>query len=312
MEWVEKQTTGTKDPATNQQGLSRGLSRTSNIEKYLPNLSNQQGLPQTSNIKKYLPNLSKRKDRAEDKETVIDGGGKKRRKKRDGDNTSKGAKDKNDSELTPQAFRAKMGIKVDRHDCPNPFLSFEATPFPKVLLDAVGKAGFSSPSAIQSQCWPIALAGKDFIAIAKTGSGKTLGFLFPAFSPLSSYPSAEQVRAVLHGAEGNNCVRVWGRAERLAAQRMPGRVPHSDRHARAHQRLSARDVHPGRAASEKSQERKANHSLQPGGDSNGPRQVTRTGRSELLLACQLHYRLLPSPRLTWGVILGRQDAGHGF
>ena len=46
---------------------------------------------------------------------------------------------------------------------------------------AVLKAGFSAPSAIQSQCWPIALQGKDCIAIAKTGSGKTVGFLLPLF-----------------------------------------------------------------------------------------------------------------------------------
>eukprot|EP00961_Rhodomonas_salina_P188573 2544715-Rhodomonas_salina.2 len=146
-------------------------------------------LSATSNVKKSTGKNSKRKDRTGNKETEMDsGGGNKRRKKTDGDDTSKGAKDV-DGELTPQAFRAKMGINVDRQDCPNPFQAFAATPFPKLLLNAVQKAGFSSPSAIQSQCWPIALAGKDLIAIAKTGSGKTLGYLFPAFNLLSTYPT---------------------------------------------------------------------------------------------------------------------------
>ncbi|KAK4478374.1 hypothetical protein RD792_017665 [Penstemon davidsonii] len=46
-------------------------------------------------------------------------------------------------------------------------------------------AGFSSPTPIQAQTWPIALQNRDIVAIAKTGSGKTLGYLMPAFIHLS-------------------------------------------------------------------------------------------------------------------------------
>ncbi|XP_073139388.1 ATP-dependent RNA helicase-like protein DB10 isoform X2 [Henckelia pumila] len=42
-------------------------------------------------------------------------------------------------------------------------------------------AGFSAPTPIQAQTWPIALQNRDIVAIAKTGSGKTLGYLIPAF-----------------------------------------------------------------------------------------------------------------------------------
>lgn len=42
-------------------------------------------------------------------------------------------------------------------------------------------AGFSAPTPIQAQSWPIALQGRDIVAIAKTGSGKTLGYLIPGF-----------------------------------------------------------------------------------------------------------------------------------
>lgn len=42
-------------------------------------------------------------------------------------------------------------------------------------------AGFSSPSAIQAMTWPIASQSRDVVAVAKTGSGKTLGYLMPAF-----------------------------------------------------------------------------------------------------------------------------------
>ncbi|KAL6518822.1 hypothetical protein OROHE_017575 [Orobanche hederae] len=45
----------------------------------------------------------------------------------------------------------------------------------------VQHAGFSAPTPIQAQSWPIAIQGRDIVAIAKTGSGKTLGYLIPAF-----------------------------------------------------------------------------------------------------------------------------------
>lgn len=49
------------------------------------------------------------------------------------------------------------------------------------------KAGFSSPTPIQAQSWPIAMQSKDVVAVAKTGSGKTLGYLVPAFLHLASH-----------------------------------------------------------------------------------------------------------------------------
>ncbi|OAO93868.1 hypothetical protein AXX17_AT5G14110 [Arabidopsis thaliana] len=48
----------------------------------------------------------------------------------------------------------------------------------------VYSAGFSAPSPIQAQSWPIAMQNRDIVAIAKTGSGKTLGYLIPGFMHL--------------------------------------------------------------------------------------------------------------------------------
>ncbi len=43
----------------------------------------------------------------------------------------------------------------------------------------IRRAGFSAPTPIQAAAWPVALSGRDLVAIAKTGSGKTCGFLLP-------------------------------------------------------------------------------------------------------------------------------------
>ncbi|KAI7751626.1 hypothetical protein M8C21_014770, partial [Ambrosia artemisiifolia] len=47
--------------------------------------------------------------------------------------------------------------------------------------DSVLEAGFTAPTPIQAQSWPVALQSRDIVAVAKTGSGKTLGYLIPAF-----------------------------------------------------------------------------------------------------------------------------------
>merc|ERR1719445_1591230 len=46
-------------------------------------------------------------------------------------------------------------------------------------------SGFTAPTPIQAQCWPILAQGRDIIGIAETGSGKTLAFSIPALAHLS-------------------------------------------------------------------------------------------------------------------------------
>ncbi|XP_015699301.1 DEAD-box ATP-dependent RNA helicase 40 isoform X3 [Oryza brachyantha] len=62
-----------------------------------------------------------------------------------------------------------------------PFLLHLAYASPCDALSFIQRAGFSSPTPIQAQSWPIALQNQDVVAIAKTGSGKTLGYLLPGF-----------------------------------------------------------------------------------------------------------------------------------
>jgi len=54
---------------------------------------------------------------------------------------------------------------------------------PKVI-DAVAAAGFSSPTPIQAQAIPHALARKDVLGLAQTGSGKTAAFVLPMLTLL--------------------------------------------------------------------------------------------------------------------------------
>lgn len=49
------------------------------------------------------------------------------------------------------------------------------------ILEEIQKQKFETPSPVQCQAWPIIMSGYDLIAIAQTGTGKTLAFLLPAF-----------------------------------------------------------------------------------------------------------------------------------
>eukprot|EP01043_Picozoa_sp_COSAG02_P038090 COSAG02_NODE_2912_length_7764_cov_2.843575_1_plen_129_part_10 len=62
-----------------------------------------------------------------------------------------------------------------------PVQKFTDAPFHAKLLQELRHAAFRTPTPIQAQCWPIANDGRDVVAIAKTGSGKTLGYLMPIF-----------------------------------------------------------------------------------------------------------------------------------
>jgi ATP-dependent RNA helicase RhlE len=58
-------------------------------------------------------------------------------------------------------------------------MSFDSLGLSDALLKAVSKKGYTTPSPIQEKCIPIVLQGKDVLASAQTGTGKTAGFTLP-------------------------------------------------------------------------------------------------------------------------------------
>lgn len=68
-----------------------------------------------------------------------------------------------------------MEITVKGDNIPNPVQYFEEGNFPSYVMEGIRREGYLQPTPIQAQGWPIALSGRDLVAIAQTGSGKTLG-----------------------------------------------------------------------------------------------------------------------------------------
>lgn len=85
-----------------------------------------------------------------------------------------------------EKYRRQHEIIVDSA-CPDPFESFDlaADALGPRLLSSLRGQGYEAPTPIQAQAWPIVLKGQDLVAVAKTGSGKTCGFLLPAMVRIS-------------------------------------------------------------------------------------------------------------------------------
>lgn len=67
------------------------------------------------------------------------------------------------------------------------------------ILKAIQEKGYDTPSPIQAKAIPAILEGKDVMAAAQTGTGKTAGFTLPILERLSNGPHvrANQVRALI-------------------------------------------------------------------------------------------------------------------
>src|SRR5437762_13108540 len=56
------------------------------------------------------------------------------------------------------------------------------------LVQAVRQAGYAEPTPVQAQAIPAVLAGRDLIATAQTGTGKTAAFMLPILHQLLGLP----------------------------------------------------------------------------------------------------------------------------
>lgn len=64
-------------------------------------------------------------------------------------------------------------------------MSFKDLGLAEPLLRAINDKGYETPSPIQEKCIPVVLEGKDVLASAQTGTGKTAGFSLPMLQLLS-------------------------------------------------------------------------------------------------------------------------------
>ena len=112
-------------------------------------------------------------------------------------------------------------------------MSFASLGLSAPILKAVAEQGYETPSAIQAQAIPKVLEGKDIMAAAQTGTGKTAGFTLPLLEILSKGTKAQagQVRALVLtptrelAAQVGESVELYGKYLPLRSAIVFGGVP---------------------------------------------------------------------------------------
>ena len=85
----------------------------------------------------------------------------------------------------------------------------------------MSEQGYTTPTPIQAQAIPVVLAGKDLLAAAQTGTGKTAGFVLPLLDVLHRKGNAKTIRCLILvptrelAAQVQESVRVYGKYKPL-------------------------------------------------------------------------------------------------
>ena len=73
-------------------------------------------------------------------------------------------------------------VEASGQNVPEPVLQFTNPPLDAHLIENIKMASYKTPTPVQKYSIPIVMGGRDLMACAQTGSGKTGGFLFPILS----------------------------------------------------------------------------------------------------------------------------------
>ncbi|KAG9323750.1 hypothetical protein KVV02_007745 [Mortierella alpina] len=119
-------------------------------------------------------------------------------------------------------FRSHLKIKVYGTDIPNPFKSFEGLAKqyqlePYLQRNILG-SGFKKPTPIQMQAIPVILHGRDIMAMAPTGSGKTMAFVLPILHDLKG-PEKVGYRAVIISPTRELATQIFNQIKKLSVGR---------------------------------------------------------------------------------------------
>ncbi|MEO8160346.1 MAG: DEAD/DEAH box helicase [Arenimonas sp.] len=105
-------------------------------------------------------------------------------------------------------------------------MSFESLGLAPALVGALAEIGYATPTPIQSEAIPLALAGHDLLGGAQTGTGKTAAFVLPMLQRLSAsaVPGApRKIRALVLtptrelAVQVHDSIRTYGKHAKLAS-----------------------------------------------------------------------------------------------
>ena len=99
--------------------------------------------------------------------------------------------------------------------------SFTELPLSAAMQQRLKASQFHIPTPIQSAAIPHALAGKDLVATAHTGTGKTLAFVVPIIERLQQTPQSRTIEALVLVPTRELAMQVHEQFEQLRGRSLP-------------------------------------------------------------------------------------------
>ncbi|MGH8279349.1 MAG: DEAD/DEAH box helicase [Gammaproteobacteria bacterium] len=103
-------------------------------------------------------------------------------------------------------------------------MSFDSLGLSAELLRAVNAQGYTQPTPIQERAIPAVLRGRDLMAAAQTGTGKTAAFAFPLLQHLQKNPRPSRAPRVLILAPTRELAAQNGESIQACAKYLPFRT----------------------------------------------------------------------------------------
>src|SRR5450759_5216369 len=102
-------------------------------------------------------------------------------------------------------------------------MSFDYLDLRAELLSAIAAQGYTEPTPIQSRAIPLVLEGRDLLAAAQTGTGKTAAFALPLLQRLQAQPQTPRAPRVLVLVPTRELAAQVSDAFRVLARHLPVR-----------------------------------------------------------------------------------------
>lgn len=95
-------------------------------------------------------------------------------------------------------------------------MTFDELNLNKALLSALDDLGYMNPTPIQEKAFPIVMSGRDVVAIAQTGTGKTFAYLLPLLRQLK-YSEQKHPRILIVVPTRELVLQIIGEIEKLSS-----------------------------------------------------------------------------------------------
>eukprot|EP00746_Dinoflagellata_sp_MGD_P137348 gnl/MRDRNA2_/MRDRNA2_71144_c0_seq1.p1 gnl/MRDRNA2_/MRDRNA2_71144_c0~~gnl/MRDRNA2_/MRDRNA2_71144_c0_seq1.p1 ORF type:complete len:779 (+),score=105.00 gnl/MRDRNA2_/MRDRNA2_71144_c0_seq1:1-2337(+) len=147
---------------------------------HVKNLVDGEGSVQEGDNVKFMRYYNEQRGKEEARQVLFDGTGDNFREENpfDKEDLGAGVFDDVSSVIDFDAYD-DIPVETQGENVPPSISTFDDITLPDALVANIERCKFSKPTPVQKYSIPIALAERDLMACAQTGSGKTAGFMFP-------------------------------------------------------------------------------------------------------------------------------------